>query len=125
DFGVVAVESGWELHVGGNGGVKIQPTQLICKVATEQEVIEHCCAFVQLYREDAHYLERTAPWIERVGLSHVKKQIVENPDRRRELHHRFLESQKYAQKDPWFERAREGVEAPEFIPLQPMSSRYE
>ena len=34
-----------------------------------------CAAFIQLYREEAWYLERTAPWIERVGLDYVRMQI--------------------------------------------------
>jgi len=118
DFGVVSVESGWELHVGGNGGVKVRVTDLLCKVASEQEVLEYCGAFIQLYREDARYLERTAPWVERVGLASIKQKIVENPAERKALHARFLESQKYAQVDPWAERASEGVDRHEFIPLK-------
>ena len=66
-LGVVCVDSGYELHVGGNGGIKIRATDFLCKVATEEEVVEYCCAYLQLYREEARYLERTAPWIERVG----------------------------------------------------------
>ncbi|MFQ5451547.1 MAG: nitrite reductase large subunit NirB [Nitrospinaceae bacterium] len=124
DFGVVAVESGWELHVGGNGGVKIRPTDLLCKVTTEQEVIEYCCAFIQLYREEGHYLERTAPWIERVGFATVKKRIVEDQKNRKALCERFFESQKYAQIDPWVERASEKVEQHEFSPLKQMSASY-
>ncbi len=42
-----------------------------------------CAAFIQLYREDAHYLERTAPWIERVGLDYVKARLVDDPRRSR------------------------------------------
>jgi nitrite reductase (NADH) large subunit len=117
DFGVVAVESGWELHVGGNGGVKVRATDLLCKVSSEDEVIEYCCAFTQLYREEAHYLERTAPWIERVGLAYVKQRVVEDSSTRKALHARFLESQQYVQKDPWAERASEGVEQHEFARL--------
>ena len=104
DFGVVAVESGWELHVGGNGGMKVRVTDLLCKVG----------AFLQLYREDAHYLERTAAWIEHVGLAHVQKNIVEEADNRQVLYQRFLDSQQYVQKDPWAERATEGVDQHEF-----------
>jgi nitrite reductase (NADH) large subunit len=118
DFGVVSVESGWELHVGGNGGVKVRVTDLLCKVASEPEVLEYCGAFIQLYREEARYLERTAPWVERVGLTLIKQKIVENPVERKALHARFLESQKYAQVDPWAERASEGVDRHEFIPLK-------
>jgi nitrite reductase (NADH) large subunit len=118
DFGVVAVDSGWELHVGGNGGVKVRVTDLLCKVATPGEVLEHCGAFLQLYREQARYLERTAPWVERVGLASIKQKIVENAAERKALYARFLESQKYAQVDPWAERAQNSVDRHEFIPLK-------
>ncbi len=117
DFGVVAVDSGWELHVGGNGGVKIRVTDLLCKVATQEEVLEYCGAFTQLYREEAHYLERTAHWIERVGLSAVKQRIVEDAPGRQALFQRFLDSQRTAQVDPWAERAIRQIEGHEFAPL--------
>ncbi|MEO8463714.1 MAG: nitrite reductase large subunit NirB [Gammaproteobacteria bacterium] len=116
DLGVVCVESGYELHVGGNGGIKVRATDFLCKVATEEEVIEYTCAFLQLYREEARYLERTAPWIERVGLTHVRTRIVDDAAGRRTLHERFLHSQRFAQVDPWAERAG-GKDAEEFAPL--------
>ncbi len=49
---------------------------LLCKVATEAEAMEMCAAFVQLYREEARYLERTAPWIERVGLAYIQVRLL-------------------------------------------------
>jgi nitrite reductase (NADH) large subunit len=116
DFGVVCVDSGYEIHVGGNGGIKVRVTDFLCKVATEEEVLEYCGAYMQLYRENAHYMERTAPWIERVGLAYVKQHVVENSAGRAELYARFLESQKYSQDDPWKARA-EGKDAHEFEPL--------
>lgn len=121
DFGVVAVESGWELHVGGNGGVKIRATELLCKVECEDDVEEYCCAFLQLYREEAHYLERTAPWIERVGLTFIKQRVVEDDDGRLALYQRFLHAQSFAQTDPWEERARQPVPSPEFQPLMELT----
>ena len=48
DFGVVCVDSGYELHVGGNGGIKVRVTDLLCKVETEEQVLEYCAAFIQL-----------------------------------------------------------------------------
>ncbi len=117
DFGVVCVDSGYELHVGGNGGIKVRVTDLLCKVETEEEVLEYCAAFIQLYREQAHYLERTAPWVERVGLNYVKEQIIDNGENRLALQRRFLNSQKHAQIDPWKARA-EGEQAHEFTPLK-------
>jgi nitrite reductase (NADH) large subunit len=116
DFGVICVDSGYEIHVGGNGGIKVRVTDFLCKVATEAEVMEYCGAFMQLYREEAHYLDRTAPWIERVGLAYVKQHIVEDAAGRAELYARFLESQRYSQDDPWKERA-EGKDAHEYVAL--------
>ncbi len=116
DFGVVCVDSGYELHVGGNGGIKVRVTDFLCKVGTEAEVLEYCGAFMQLYREQAQYMDRTAPWIERVGLAHIKKHIVEDAAGRTALYARFLESQRYSQDDPWKERA-EGKDAHEYVAL--------
>lgn len=105
DFGVVCVDSGYELHVGGNGGIKVRATDLLCKVETEAEAIEICAAFVQFYREDAHYLERTAPWIERKGLDFVKSALFGDPQTVPRLAERFRYSQKFWQEDPWALRA--------------------
>jgi len=105
DFGVVCVDSGYELHVGGNGGIKVRATDLLCRVETEEEALEYAAAFVQLYREEAHYLERTAPWIERVGLEYVKSRLLDDPDAIRQLAARFRFSQQFMQDDPWEKRA--------------------
>ncbi|WP_058555660.1 nitrite reductase large subunit NirB [Thiohalocapsa sp. ML1] len=121
DFGVVAIESGWELHVGGNGGVKVRATDVLCRVETPEQVKEYCGAFMQVYREEARYLERTAPWVERVGIAYVKKRVVEDEVGRKALYKRFLESQKLAQVDPWKERAT-GAEAHEFTSLRQVNA---
>jgi nitrite reductase (NADH) large subunit len=113
---VVCVDSGYELHVGGNGGIKVRVTDLLCKVETEAQVLEYCAAFTQLYREEAHYLERTAPWLERVGLAHIKARVVEDEANRKALAERFAVSQKPAQVDPWKERT-EGELTREFTPI--------
>ncbi|TCS73268.1 nitrite reductase (NADH) large subunit [Sulfuritortus calidifontis] len=113
DFGVVCVDSGYELHVGGNGGIKVRVTDLLTKVETEEQVLEYCGAFIQLYREEAHYLERTAPWLERVGLNYIKRRILEDAPGRAALFERFKYGQQFAQIDPWKERA-EGLDAGEF-----------
>jgi nitrite reductase (NADH) large subunit len=114
DLGVVCVDSGYELHVGGNGGLHVRACDLLAKVATEEEVLEYTGAFMQLYREEARYLERTAPWVERVGLDHIKQALVEDPEGRKALHARFLFSQSFSQDDPWAERAAKGVDRHEF-----------
>jgi nitrite reductase (NADH) large subunit len=117
DFGVVCVDSGYELHIGGNGGIKVRVTDLLTKVETEEEVLEYCGAFTQMYREEAHYLERTAPWVERVGLSSIKERLLNDEAERKALYDRFIIGQKVAQVDPWKARA-EGDSAHEFTPLK-------
>jgi len=117
DFGVVCVDSGYELHIGGNGGIKVRVTDLLCKVETEAEVLEYCGAFIQMYREEAHYLERTAPWVERVGLTRIRERILNDAVERRALYERFRYGQQFAQVDPWKARA-EGGEAHEYQPLR-------
>ncbi len=113
DFGVVAVQSGWELHVGGNGGIKVRVTDLLTNVQTEAEVIEYVGAYCQLYREHALYLERTAEWIDRINLSFITEQLVDDEANRKALHARFLASQKNTQIDPWKERV-EGAHSHHF-----------
>jgi nitrite reductase (NADH) large subunit len=115
DFGVVATEAGWDLYAGGNGGIKVRVTDLLAKVSTEAEVLEYAAAYMQMYREEAWYLERTAPWIERVGIDHVRTRLSD-PTARAALRDRFLESQHHAQRDPWADRAA-GVDAHEFRAL--------
>lgn len=116
DFGVVCVDSGYELHVGGNGGIHVRATDLLCKVATEQEAMDYCAAFIQLYREEARYLERTAPWIERVGVDYLKARLIDDEAAREALRARFLYSQSFSQDDPWAQRA-EGAEAEHHAPM--------
>ena len=104
DFGVVCVDSGYELHIAGNGGIKVRATDLLCKVETEQEALDVCAAFIQLYREEAHYLERTAPWVERVGLQYVKDRLAED-GAIATYAAAFRYSQQFMQDDPWARRA--------------------
>jgi nitrite reductase (NADH) large subunit len=105
DFGIICVDSGYELSIGGNGGIKLRGTDFLCKVATEQEAMDYCAAFIQLYREEARYLDRTAPWVERVGIDYIKARIVDDEIGREALRGRFLYSQSFMQDDPWAKRA--------------------
>ncbi|PWC52425.1 nitrite reductase large subunit NirB [Azospirillum sp. TSO22-1] len=114
DLGVVCVDSGYELHVGGNGGMHVRACDLLVKVDTEEEVLEYTGAFMQLYREEARYLERTAPWLERVGLAYLKQRLVDDPKGRTSLNARFLFSQSFSQDDPWAERASGATDRHEF-----------
>ena len=106
DVGVIGVDSGWEIYVAGNGGIKTEVAQFLVKLKTADEVLEHAGAFLQLYREEGWYLERTVHYVSRVGLDHVKKKILDDADNRRALWER-LQFALDGEPDPWFEH-REG-----------------
>ncbi|MBS0330941.1 MAG: NAD(P)/FAD-dependent oxidoreductase [Proteobacteria bacterium] len=113
DVGIIGVDSGWEIYVAGNGGIKTEVAQFLVKVKTAEEVIEYSGAFLQLYREEARYLDRTVHYVERVGLDYVKKKILDDADNRRALYERLLFALS-VERDPWVERAREGKLKHEF-----------
>ncbi|MCB5205749.1 nitrite reductase large subunit NirB [Methylovorus mays] len=113
DVGVIGVDSGWEIYVGGNGGIKTEVAQFLCKVKTAEEVIEYSGAFIQIYREEARYLDRTVHWIERVGLDYVKKRILEDAEGRKAAYERLMFALQGAT-DPWAERANQRETHKEF-----------
>ncbi len=113
DVGIIGVDSGWEIYVGGNGGIKTEVAQFLVKVKTPDEVLEYSGAFLQLYREEARYLDRTVHYIERVGLDYVKKKILDDVEGRKALYERLLFALS-VERDPWVERAKEGKLKHEF-----------
>jgi nitrite reductase (NADH) large subunit len=116
DFGIVAIDGGWELHVGGNGGTKLRGSDLLCKVKTEEEVLEWSAAYLQYYRETGKYNERTSEWVERVGLDTIKAALATEEDRSALIER--IEKTLSLTKDPW----KEIIEQPElrntFVPLE-------
>jgi nitrite reductase (NADH) large subunit len=117
DLGIICVDSGYQILVGGAAGLDLRETEFLVQVATEEEALDVSCAFYQLYREGAQYLHRPYKWIDKVGLDWIKEQVVEDLENRAELAQRFRYSQQFYQVDPWAERAKEGVDAHEFSPL--------
>ncbi len=105
DVGIIGVDSGWEIYVGGNGGIKTEAAQFLCKVKTHDEVLEYSGAFIQVYREEARYLDRTVHWIERVGLEYVKQRILDDTEGRKAAYERLLFALQGAS-DPWAERVK-------------------
>ena len=99
DFGVVGVDGGFEMYVGGNGGTHLRAADLIGKVKTAEEVIEYASAYFQYYRETGIYLERTSKWLERIGLENIKA-VIDDPKQRKELNER-LNIALTVQEDPW------------------------
>ena len=116
DVGIIGVDSGWEIYVGGNGGIKTEVAQFLIKLKTHEEVLEYAGAFLQLYREQAWYLERTVHYLARVGLEHVKQAMIEDHANRKALYERLLFSLD-GLPDPWHEHEKAHVDVRQFAPL--------
>lgn len=116
DIGVICVDSGFEIHFAGAAGLEIRGTEVLGMVKTEDEALEHIVALTQMYREQARYLERIYKWAKRIGYDEVRAQIMDNAEKRKAYFDRFVESQKYAQVDPWSERVS-GKDKHEFKPM--------
>ena len=116
DVGIIGVDSGWEIYVGGNGGIKTEVAHFLVKVKTAEEVMEHAGAFLQLYREEGWYLERTVHYIARVGLNSVKKKILEDAAHRKQLWER-LQFALDGEPDPWFDFKDAQVDTRQFTAL--------
>ena len=116
DVGVICVDSGYEIHFAGAAGLDIKGAEVLGLVNTEDEALEHIVALVQMYREQAHYLERIYKWARRIGIGEIRRQIMQDTEKRRGYFARFVYSQKYAQVDPWTERVS-GKDKHEFMPM--------
>jgi nitrite reductase (NADH) large subunit len=116
DVGVIGVDSGWEIYVAGNGGIKTEVAMFLVKLKTPAEVLEYSGAFLQLYREEGWYLERTCHYVGRVGLDYVKKKILDDHALRQSLWER-LQFSLDGEPDPWFEFDKAAVDTRQFEPV--------
>ncbi len=89
DVGVICVDSGYEIHFAGAAGLDIKGTEVLGLVRTEDEALEVIVALVQMYREQARYLERIYKWTKRVGIAEIRKQILDDAEKRQALFRAF------------------------------------
>ena len=113
DVGIIGVDSGWEMYVAGNGGIKTEVAHFFTKLKTAAEVLEYTGAFCELYRQEGWYLERTVHFVNRVGLDYVKKRILEDHAGRKALWER-LQFALDGEPDPWFEFDKAAVDTRQF-----------
>ncbi len=116
DVGIIGVDSGWEMYVGGNGGIKTEVAHFFTKLKTAEEVLEYTGAFMQLYRQEGWYLERTVHYINRVGLDYVKKKILDDAALRQALWAK-LQAALEGEPDPWFDLQDAKVDTRQFAPI--------
>ena len=122
DIGLVGVEGGWQVVVGGAAGKGVRKADLLTTVETTTEALEAAEVFFQYYREGANYLERTYDFVERLGIEKVRKETVYAPEAvRRGLLDRLHKSKARAH-DAWDE-GREPRHPTQFIPLIPLETQ--
>lgn len=107
DLGIMAIATGWEIYVGGAAGMTVRKGDLLTTVATAEEAMRASLLFVQHYREEADYLERTYHYVSRVGIAAVRAATIDADETAQEaLLERFQRSRANV-RDPW---ATEGAE---------------
>ncbi|WP_296508087.1 nitrite reductase large subunit NirB [Rhodoferax sp.] len=116
DVGIIGVDSGWEMYIAGNGGIKTEVAHFFVKLKTSEEVLEYTGAFMQLYRKEGWYLERTVHYVARVGMDYVKKKILEDAEGRKALNEELLFALD-GEPDPWFDFQDAQVDTRQFAPV--------
>jgi nitrite reductase (NADH) large subunit len=102
DIGLVAVEGGWEVYVGGAAGSTVRKGDLLTVVTTPEHAKQVALAFLQHYREHAEYLERTYGFVERVGIEAIRRVVL--GEEQAALLERYRIAKAAADPDPWQER---------------------
>ncbi len=101
DFGAVAVEEGWDIYIGGNAGAKVIPAEKIARVKTKEEVLRIADRFYEYYRKYGRYHERTAYFIERVGLEKVCDAILYDTQENLAQLEKDFQMSRANYQDPW------------------------
>jgi len=107
DLGAVAVEGGkWEIYIGGAAGSSVRKGDILTVVSSHEDVLKYMGRFIQYYRENAKYLERTHGFVERMGLARIRAVVVDDSEGIAERLDREIAESKAAYKDPWRDMVR-------------------
>jgi nitrite reductase (NADH) large subunit len=104
DVGVVAVEGGrWEIYAGGAAGSRVRKGDVLCTVDSHDQVLKYVGRFIQYYRENGKYLERTYDFVERVGIDKVRQVVIDDSEGICERLDAEIERAVISFQDPWAE----------------------
>ncbi len=106
DVGVVAVDGGrWEIYVGGAAGAHIRKGDLLATVDDPELVMTLTGRFMQYYRENAKWLERTYAFVPRIGIDRIRAIVVQDSESIAARLDQSIADSVAAYTDPWRERA--------------------
>ena len=123
DAGVVAVEGGrWEIYVGGAAGAHVRKGDLLATVDSADDVVTLVGRFMQYYREDANWLERTYAWVPRIGIDKIRAVVVDDSEGIAEGLDARMQKSIDAYEDPWKESSHPVTEGQfsNSLPLIPL-----
>ncbi|MFV9550790.1 nitrite reductase large subunit NirB [Algibacter sp. PT7-4] len=80
DFGLIAVDGGWNLYVCGNGGATPKHAVLLAEQLDDKTVVKYLDRFLMYYIRTAGPLVRTAPWLDKLegGIDYLKQVVIED-----------------------------------------------
>ncbi|MGW6697735.1 nitrite reductase large subunit NirB [Nocardia sp. NPDC055049] len=80
DVGVIATEHGWNLYVGGNGGLTPKHAVLLAGDLDDETLISYIDRYLMFYIRTADRLQRTAPWQEALegGFDYLKAVVCDD-----------------------------------------------
>jgi nitrite reductase [NAD(P)H] large subunit len=105
DLGVVAIDGGrWEIYVGGAAGAHVRKGDLLATVESPDEVITLTGRFLQYYRENGNWLERTYAFVPRIGIERIRAIVVDDADGIAADLDAAMAAAVAAYRDPWTER---------------------
>jgi nitrite reductase (NADH) large subunit len=111
DVGAVAVEGGrWEIYVGGAAGAHVRRGELLCTVDSDEQALQLAGRFIQYYRENAKYKERTYAFVERLGIERLRAVVVDDSEGLAAALDQALEASAAATRDVWLERDQPATE---------------
>lgn len=104
DVGFVAIGDGkWEIYIGGAGGAHVRKGDLMCTVDSEDSAIAYGGRFMQFYRENAKWRERTYDFVARVGIERIRAVVVDDCEGIGAALDAAMQSSVDAAYDPWKE----------------------
>ncbi|MFC1904514.1 NAD(P)/FAD-dependent oxidoreductase [Chloroflexota bacterium] len=76
DFGAFGKKNGWTVSFGGNSGAKPKIGDVIAEDLESSDVVQLAKRCFDYYKANANGKERTARFIERIGIEKIKKDIM-------------------------------------------------
>ncbi len=119
DIGLVGQDGSWQVVVGGAAGKSVRKADLLITVETTEQALDAASVFLQYYRENANYLERTYDFVERLGIEKVRKETVYAPENAKQALRERLRKSKLHSRDAWLERDKP-KNSTQFVQITPL-----